>query len=229
MPSNTIVRKNERSWAIDLITVANQILAANNLSIKKVGGESTVSTNKKKSMFPDVILYGDIEQTVILQGWELKMPDVAIEDEMFIKDAQRKARALNLNSCLIWNFTYAVLYIKDENDKFNIVKQWSDTNFIHTREDVFIYRKEWEKLLESILLEINEFFLAGKFRNNNIGELISNQLITELVVRNKKIVSEFIKDEAVSNSIIDAYINNWWNELKNEYDGSEEEDRKSVV
>lgn len=223
MPSNTIVRKNERSWAIDLITVANQILAANNLSIKKVGGESTVSTNKKKSMFPDVILYGDIEQTVILQGWELKMPDVAIEDEMFIKDAQRKARALNLNSCLIWNFTYAVLYIKDENDKFNIVKQWSDTNFIHTREDVFIYRKEWEKLLESILLEINEFFLAGKFRNNNIGELISNQLITELVVRNKKIVSEFIKAEAVSNSIIDAYINNWWNELKNEYDGSEED------
>ena len=73
-------------------------------------------------MFPDVILYGDIEQTVILQGWELKMPDVAIEDEMFIKDAQRKARALNLNSCLIWNFTYAVLYIKDENDKFKYCK-----------------------------------------------------------------------------------------------------------
>lgn len=155
----TIVRKNERSWAIDLITVANQILTKNNLFIKKVGGESTISTNESKSMFPDVILYGDLEQTIILQGWELKMPDVAIEDEAFVKDAQRKARALNLNSCLIWNFTYAVLYVKDENDKFNIVKQWNDTNFIHTREDVFLYRKEWESLLENILFEVNEYFL----------------------------------------------------------------------
>ena len=54
-------------------------------------------------MFPDVVLYGNREQSIILQGWELKMPDVPIEDEAFIKDAQRKAIALNLNSCLIWN------------------------------------------------------------------------------------------------------------------------------
>lgn len=219
----TIVRKNERSWAIDLITVANQILTKNNLFIKKVGGESTISTNESKSMFPDVILYGDLEQTIILQGWELKMPDVAIEDEAFVKDAQRKARALNLNSCLIWNFTYAVLYVKDENDKFNIVKQWNDTNFIHTREDVFLYRKEWESLLENILFEVNEYFLSGTFRNCNIGELISEQLITELLVRNKKIVSEFLRSKAVSNSTIDAYISSWWSELKDEYDGDEED------
>ena len=63
-------------------------------------------------MFPDVVLYGSNDQNIILQGWELKMPDVMIEDDALIKDAQRKAITLNLNSCLIWNFTYAVLYVK---------------------------------------------------------------------------------------------------------------------
>ena len=47
-------------------------------------------------MFPDVLLYGDTNSTIILQGWELKMPDVPISDERFISDAQRKAKALNL-------------------------------------------------------------------------------------------------------------------------------------
>ena len=88
--------------------------------IKKAGGESTISTNEN-TMFPDVILYGDQEQNIILEGWELKMPDVLIENEEFIKDAQRKAIALNLNSCLIWNFTYAVLYVRKKDNSFSKV------------------------------------------------------------------------------------------------------------
>lgn len=57
---------------------------------KSAGGESTLSVNKK-SMFPDVLLYEDEAQTKILQGWELKMPDVRITDEALITDATRKA------------------------------------------------------------------------------------------------------------------------------------------
>lgn len=90
---NIVVRKNERSWAIEMISQINLIADKNDLKIKRAGGESTISYNQGKSMFPDVILYGDKELTSILQGWELKMPDVPITDEVFIKDAQRKARA----------------------------------------------------------------------------------------------------------------------------------------
>ena len=93
----TVVRRNERSWAIDLISKINLIAKNNDLVIKKAGGENTISTGRGNTMFPDVVLYGNVEQSVILQGWELKMPDVPIEDETFIKDAQRKAIALNLN------------------------------------------------------------------------------------------------------------------------------------
>ncbi|MEA4830796.1 MAG: hypothetical protein VB121_12560, partial [Enterococcus thailandicus] len=88
------IRRNERSWAIELITKINQIARDNELAIKRAGGESTISAGKRNTMFPDVMLYGNDAQTVILQGWELKMPDVPIEDETFIKDAQRKAVAL---------------------------------------------------------------------------------------------------------------------------------------
>ncbi len=114
----TVVRRNERSWAIDLITKINLIAENNDLVIKKAGGESTISTGRGNTMFPDVVLYGNQEQSIILQGWELKMPDVPIEDETFIRDAQRKAVALNLNSCLIWNFTYAVLYVRGDGNSF---------------------------------------------------------------------------------------------------------------
>jgi hypothetical protein len=96
-----IVRKNERSWAIEIITLINSIASQNGLLIKRAGGESTISYGQGKSMFPDVILYGDTNLTSILQGWELKMPDVAITDEAFVHDAQRKARALGLTSCVM--------------------------------------------------------------------------------------------------------------------------------
>ncbi|MBO4727110.1 MAG: hypothetical protein J5631_01655, partial [Spirochaetaceae bacterium] len=59
------VRKNERSWAIDLISKINSIVASADLTIKKAGGESTVSTGRK-NMFPDVILYSDVQQSTIL-------------------------------------------------------------------------------------------------------------------------------------------------------------------
>lgn len=155
---NTVIRKNERSWEIDLVSKINEIVKTNDLKIKKAGGESTISTNSGKHLFPDVILYGNKEQSIILQGWELKMPDVPIEDETNIKNAQEKAIALNLNSFMVWNFTYAVLYVKESGQTFKKLKQWSETNFIHTRKDVETYRSQWEKLLEKVILELNGYF-----------------------------------------------------------------------
>ena len=92
----TIVRRNERSWAIVIISEIRAMLKGMNLKMKSAGGESTLSVNKK-SMFPDVLLYEDEAQNRILQGWELKMPDVLITDEALIRDAARKALALDLN------------------------------------------------------------------------------------------------------------------------------------
>lgn len=44
---NTIVRKNERSWDIELISQINQYANTNDLIIKHAGGESTISEKRK--------------------------------------------------------------------------------------------------------------------------------------------------------------------------------------
>ena len=172
-------------------------------------------------MFPDVVLYGNKDQNIILQGWELKMPDVPIEDDTFIKDAQRKAIALNLNSCLIWNFTYAVLYIKDDKNHFVKLKQWDTTSHIHSRADVETYRSDWERLLEEIILEINCYFASGKFRNATLGDIISESTITTLIQRNKEVIADSLKKAAFRDSVMTAYIDSWWSGVKSEYEHDE--------
>lgn len=217
----TTIRRNERSWAIELISKINAITSANDLIIKRAGGESTISTGRGNTMFPDVVLYGNKEQNIILQGWELKMPDVPIEDDTFIKDAQRKAIALNLNSCLIWNFTYAVLYIKGNKNCFTKLKQWDSTSHIRSRADVETYRSDWEKLLEEIILEINEFFVSGQFRKATLGDIISESTITALIQRNKDAIADDLKMSAFQDSVMAAYIDSWWIGIKAEYEHDE--------
>lgn len=126
-----------------------------------------------------------------------------------IKDAQRKAIALNLNSCLIWNFTYATLYVRNDDDTFDKVKQWNDTCHIRTRMDVETYRADWERLLSAVILEINEYFVNGQFRNSNLGDVISNSTITTMVRRNKTIIADGLKNAAFRDAVMAAYIDNY--------------------
>ena len=79
---------NERSWAIDIISQIALFSSKINKPIKRAGGESTINTGKKR-FFPDVLLYG--ENSDILMGWELKMPDTSISDIDFIDNAKIKA------------------------------------------------------------------------------------------------------------------------------------------
>lgn len=225
----TVIRRNERSWAIELITKINEVANANDLVIKRAGGESTISTGRGNTMFPDVVLYGNQEQSIILQGWELKMPDVPIEDEAFIKDAQRKAVALNLNSCVIWNFTYAVLYMRDEKNSFTKLKQWDATSYIHSRPDVETYRADWEALLESVIVEVNGFFASGKFRNAALSDIISDSTITTLIRRNKDVLAGHLKAAAFRNAVMSAYIDDWWTGVKSEYEHDETDKYKAYA
>lgn len=212
-----VVRKNERSWAIEIISQVNLIADKYDLVIKRAGGESTISQAGKNSMFPDVILYGDVELTSILQGWELKMPDVPITDEVFVADAQRKARALGLNSCVIWNFTYAKFYVLDEDtDSFEVVEQWENL-MIKNRQDVITYHKEWKKTLNDLVFVINDFLLNHEVKRVYIGDVISQNAINILINENKALVAENYKAMSARNAIIGATIDTWWAGVKDEY------------
>lgn len=213
---STVIRKNERSWAIDLISEINIMLSTMGLLIKKAGGESTLSTGKI-SMFPDVLLYADTSHTKVVQGWELKLPDTSITDQTFIKDAERKAKALGLNSFFIWNFSAGVLYVKNSQEIFEPIKSWIGTNHIKTREDVNTYKSDWLPTIKEIIIEINEFLTDGKLKSSEIGTIINNNLMLQLIDRNKAILAEFIKAECVKKAEIQSYLNLWWSEVKSEY------------
>lgn len=190
------------------------------LKIKSAGGESTLSVNKK-SMFPDVLLYEDEAQTKILQGWELKMPDVLITDEALIADATRKAKALGLNSFVIWNFTYGKLYVENENGDFEEAKVWSGTNHITSREDVMTYKAEWLPIIKEIVMTVNEYLVNGRIATSSIVNTISEGLMTELIQRNKELVAENITIESSKNMTMESRLKVWWNAFHEEYDKDE--------
>ena len=211
-----IIRKNERSWAISMISDINIKLQNLNIRIARAGGETTISTGHQ-SMFPDVLLYGDENQTQILQGWELKLPDTPITDITFIKDAQRKAVSLGLNSFFIWNFNAGVLYVRNQIGDFEIAKQWNETNHIRTRDDVEIYKHEWLPVIVRILLEINEFLVTGVIHGAEIGEIVSDTIVATIIERNKSLVSEEMQRVCATNAVIGAYISVWWNDVQTEF------------
>ena len=106
----TSVRQNERSWVISLISDINQMLSRRTMLIRRAGGEATVRSGGR-SMFPDMMLYGDTaNQHITRLGG--KMPDVSITDPDFISNAQQKAVTLGLNSFILWNFSLLWFFIQ---------------------------------------------------------------------------------------------------------------------
>ena len=130
-----LIKNNERSLAIEFITEINLYIKDKNLPIKRAGGEKSIKTSDK-TRFPDILLYGDNQSGTILQGWELKLPDTDINDINFFENAKLKANTLGLNSFLLWNITYAKLYIRENDTDFKEFYTWDDLNYITTREMV---------------------------------------------------------------------------------------------
>jgi hypothetical protein len=153
---------NERSEAIELIKLMDSVASRNIWQIKSVGGESTLNTGQQR-MFPDVFVYGDRARTQVLQGWEVKMPDVPVTDSDFIRDAWWKADVLGVRSCVIWNFTFGVLYVK-KTGGWSVAREGDRTSHIKTRADVVTYKADWESLITDILCELNSFFQTGELR-----------------------------------------------------------------
>lgn len=207
--------QNERSWAISLISHINTFLNGKTLKIKKADGERTVNTGKKR-MFPDVLIYGDVDKHLLMQGWEVKMPDVSITDVEFYEDAKRKAVNLGLNSFFMWNFSYGKLFIKDGND-FVEDKIWDLSSDIKTREDVETHKSKWEKSIEDILLYINSKFTSRTLKSASLGEIVSNKIMNSIIDRNKSLTAESLKIKASSNATVRANLDLWWSEVKAEY------------
>lgn len=205
---------NERSWAIDVISEINLYLANKSWHFKSAGGESTIS-NEKSSLFPDVLIFKDQTKDIILQGWELKMPDTPINDAELISNAIKKAKILQRDSFILWNVKSAVLYSKQGNT-FSILKTWNDIE-INNRTEVKPKENLWKSLLQTILTDLNNYFETGDISDNVSTEILSVDAIIDVVLENIPSTVDTLKNNTRRNSRLEAQINNWWLSSATEY------------
>lgn len=208
------VTYNERSWAIDVISSIEVFLANKSWHFKGAGGESTISNNKK-SLFPDILLFKDLTKDIIVQGWELKMPDTQINDAELISNAIKKAKILKRDSFILWNVKSAVLYIRN-GDNFEIHKSWNDIN-INSRLEVKPNEQLWKDLLFEILADLNGFFESGEISEVTSQEILSIDEVIDVVLENTTNTAETLKAKSRTTRLLDAEINLWWNSSSNEY------------
>lgn len=213
--------ENERSWAIDLISEINNYLSSVSLNIKRAGGETTINNyrsgheNDRKVMFPDVLLYSDVERNNLLQGWEIKLPDISVQDEEYIKDAQDKADKLGLNSTVLWNFRDVVFYVKKD-DKWVIEHQWDNLNSISTRNEVKKQQHLWKEFLKELLNDLSIYHQDGIIEQRNLVE-ISNSLVAYLIGENKQSLANYLQEQGRGNRLIEIDISKWWESAEEEY------------
>jgi type I restriction-modification system DNA methylase subunit len=208
------VTYNERSWAIDVISEINLHLANKSWHFKSAGGESTIS-NEKSSLFPDVLIFKDQSKEIILQGWELKMPDTAINDAELISNAIKKAKILQRNSFILWNVKSAVLYAK-QGDSFSILKSWNDID-INNRAEVKPKENLWKSLLHTILEDLNNYFESGEISDVVSTEILAVDAVIDVILENIPSTAENLRNKARIKARLEAQINNWWLSSATEY------------
>jgi hypothetical protein len=208
---------NERSWAIDLIGHLKHLALRDHRIIKDAGGEQTVKT-EGGSLFPDVLLFGDRATARILQGWELKMPDTGIDDAEFRDNAETKARALGLDSFLLWNVTHAHLFVRDAATSEYVCSQiWSELADIKTRTSVVGSRHRWEALAETIFGYLNDLFDRGMLEGRQFIEAYRSGGVTALIMENSGQVAEALVAASRRDGRLRAEMTLWWDRSQAEY------------
>jgi hypothetical protein len=217
---------NERSWAIDLIGYLKGVVSTQNRSIKDAGGEQTIRT-EGGSLFPDVLLFGDRSLALILQGWELKMPDTSIDDYEFIHNATQKAIALGLDSFILWNVSHAHMYIRQgETKDFVCSYRWDDLSHIRRRDAVVANRRQWEELATKIINHVNDLFDRGSLEGRQFVEAYKSGGITSLIMENTDDIAGCLQRAARRDARLKAEITLWWDRYKSEYGGEDDPYKK---
>jgi hypothetical protein len=206
---------NERSWAIDIISEIALFSSKVNKPIKRAGGESTINRGKKR-FFPDVLLYG--ENSDILMGWELKMPDTSISDIDFIDNAKIKAEILGLNGFLLWNAKEATLYLL-KNNEYVPCQNWDTSKgVIEKRIDVEKAREIWIESLHLILQDLNRLFESGTIQQKPLIDSFNDSSIIKFILYHAKENANSLKLASTTNSKFRAEVNVWWRIFEHEYD-----------
>lgn len=211
---------NERSWAIDLIAHIKAYVGPINRPVKEAGGENSI-VKDGSSLFPDVLLFGDRGSAMILQGWELKMPDTPISDSEFLDNAIKKALILGLNSFVLWNVKSAHLYIKNKKtDTFDLARVWDDLIDIKTREQVKENPERWKAVANNIIDTVNDYLDDGSIEGRTFIEAYSSGGLTSIILQNTKSLTDAINEKVKTDKLFRSKVTLWLDENSQEYSKS---------
>ena len=112
--------------------------------------------------------------------------------------------------------TSVVLYIFD-GEKWTVKKSWNETSHIRNRVDVAMYQDDWKKLLEKVVLQVDEFLTTGEIISQRIDRVVTDSLMANIIENNKENVGRKLKEASNVNRVVEAYIKQWWEIAQSEY------------
>lgn len=218
MKTGAIPIFNERAWGIQVISEINRIVSNKsvNCSIKSAGGEFGTAKKGSSTLFPDVLLFGDKNDRLIIQGWELKTPETDISDDSLLSNAQEKARRMGTKSFVVWNGKVAVLYVLDSNGDWRESRRWIDSA-ISSRELLGKMSTVWKSTLRQILQTVEELMMKGSLLDSvgTVGQL--DNLVTEVLNVVRTPIEESLQKRYVSDGKFRAGIDAWWMSVRGEH------------
>ena len=207
---------NERAWQIDVVGRIKDYARIHHRAIQSAGGEFGIPSPGEKSLFPDILLFGGGSD--VLQGWELKFPDTAIDDEELLSNATEKAKRLRLSSFLVWNVSVAVLYrLNPPDSNAHEIGRWTDLVDITRRDAVKDNESRWVGLLGRILEALNDYFERGELSGRGPVEVLNDDTLAALILDHSGSVAAQLSAKAAADGGFRAEVGAWWAESKAEY------------
>ena len=168
------MKYNERVWAGHIISWIQEEIKEGKTIFQDATNDTGIKLESGRTKFPDVLLFTDKISGIIFNGWELKFPDTAVDDNEMLRNALEKAERLKSDSFVTWNGSEAIIW-KIENDTYEInniskLKEYPKEKSISTREDLAdpIKYKQNEKNLRSrlkqILHDLEQLYLGGQLK-----------------------------------------------------------------
>lgn len=221
MKTITSLNSNERSIGIELLHEANTLFEKNDWGMKKAAGELSLKTinakdGRNKTLFPDVIIFADKDKLKPIMGWELKMPDVTIDNQEFLIDAKTKADRLGTSVFVQWNFQFVHIYIKSPDGKWPVSPTKIFNNYskvLTSRAEVEDNTKEWKQQLFDVLSYLNNELIAKKFSAVPIEFNISNFVEDISKILTPITTTHFL---SIGDERFNIYMKVWYSEEKME-------------
>jgi len=148
----------ERTWNSDLIGWIKEAIRQGQTIFQDATTEVGIRIDGDTTRFPDVLLILNRTTYEIFNGWELKFPDVAVDDQEMLLNALLKAKQIRSNSFVTWNGSRAIIWqIRDGNytlASLEIIREYAAESGIAGRgdlSDLNNYNRHVPRLRERLL------------------------------------------------------------------------------